>query len=141
MKIVVLIVLFLASGCSLISVSSQNLRCTIDSLTGECVYLFVEEMPIYCNGNRNFGADVFSSMELDSMDMKDMITKVHLQFVINKGGKLIGARIVGKDVVHPLEMQVLKAVKGLDCIWSVGKLYGKEVSVLLTYTIHIDTNG
>lgn len=138
MKTVTLFSIILLFGCSLRPVSSQSNECTMDTLTGECVYQFVEEMPVYCNGKRNVITDIFSLIEVDS-DTKDvLVTKVHLQFVINKNGKLVGARIKDKDDINNMENLIIDAVNRLEGTWSVGKLNGKEVSVLLSYTINID---
>lgn len=138
MKIVSLINIVFVFGCSLSPASSQSNECTMDTLTGECVYQFVEEMPVYCNGKRNVITDIFSLIEVDSDSENVLVTKVHLQFVINKNGELVGARIRDKDDINNMEKHIIEAVNRLNGTWSVGRLNGKEVSVLLSYAINID---
>jgi hypothetical protein len=130
----ILILLFNISCYSLSHVQNDT---QYDSITRRNVYSFVQEMPIYKNGTNDFLKDFAKAFHYNGTETQ---TLVKIQFVIDKKGRLTGARIYGKpkdDMVSPFEKAVLSAVSLLQN-WTPGRHMKKNVNVIITQTIHID---
>lgn len=135
--ICLLLIIIISTNCSSFFHFVKN-DCVIDSLTSECVYVNVERMPIYCDGKREFINDIFTKISFDTIRINELITIVNVEFVINKEGKLIGARVVDKVELNNVETEILKAINSNKCSWSPGELNGEKVSVILAYPININ---
>lgn len=137
MKINIFIVsfLFLVSCNSFKQVSSD---CSFDKITRKCVYIFVEEMPIYNNGESDFVNDIIRRITLPDEAKSEVVTRINLQFVIDEKGNLIGARIKDKDELNSFERELLDIINSTGKRWNPGVHYGKKVPVLLTYPLNID---
>jgi hypothetical protein len=112
-----------------------------DSLTQRNVYLFVEKMPDYRGGEIAFMIDFVKHFQhsYNRCNDESIQTKLHVQFVIDTSGHLIGGRIYNKrnEVLTTFEKAGLKALSLMQD-WQVGKHNGKPVDVLMTRMIHID---
>lgn len=110
-----------------------------DSLTEKRVYTFVEKMPQYKGGNRAFLNEFGRKFHYEYKEYEDIQTKLQVQFVIDKKGRLIGARIFGKkyEELTNFEKEALKAITSLQN-WEPGKHKNKSVDVILTMTIDVD---
>lgn len=118
-----------------------------DIITRKNVYIFVEELPkykgseIYKGGEIEFTKDLVNNIHYAFLENDNIQTRVQLQFVIDKKGHLIGARIFGKesDELSDFEKAVLKAL----CFtkdWQAGRQNGTPVNVLLKMPINICPN-
>lgn len=114
--------------------------CSFDTVTQKCVYTFVEKMPSYEDGNSDFIKDILKVLTFKNSSPNEIITQIKFQFVIDKHGKLIGARIEDKKDLNSYEIEFLEAIRSLDHKWNPGIHFGKKVPVLLTQTININLN-
>ena len=112
-----------------------------DKMTRKNVYVVVEEMPKYRGGEGVFLKELVDHIQYVYSENDNLQTRVQVQFVIDKKGHLIGARIYGKesDALSDLEKAVLKALCLLND-WQAGRQDGKPVNVLLTKAINICPN-
>ena len=112
-----------------------------DKTTSKNVYVFVEEMPKYIGGDAAFLKDLVNNIQYAYLEDDRIQTRVQVQFVIDKKGHLIGARIYGKssDELSNLEKAVLKALC-LTNDWQAGRQNGKPVDVLITMPLNICPN-
>ena len=112
-----------------------------DKITRKNVYIFVEELPQYKGGNIAFSKEFANNIQNVFSDKDSLPISVQIQFVIDKKGHLIGARIYGKesDALSDFEKEVLKAIY-LTNDWQAGRHKGKPVNVLLTMPINICPN-
>lgn len=129
--------LLMLCGCS--SLRHQNSDFYYDALTGEYVYSFVEQMPVYKDEKADFSIDFISLFNIDNFDVTERQTKLIIQFVIDAQGNLIGERIFNKnkDELSIFEKSALKVVSELQ-EWIPGKHNNQNVNVIVTYIIHID---
>ncbi len=99
-------------------------------------------MPTYKGGDVMFLKELANNIQYDYSENDNLQTRVQVQFVIDKKGHLIGARIYSKesDALSELEKAVLKALC-LTNDWQVGRQNGKPVNVLLTKTINFSPNN
>ncbi len=108
------------------------------------MYVFVEKMPCYKDGDMAFMTDFSKYFQYDfSLHSEDNTqTKLQIQFAIDDRGNLIGARIYNKatDKLTDFEKAGLKALNLMQN-WQAGVHEGKVVNVILTKTIHIDKNN
>ena len=117
----------------------KNLLLQYDNYSEKYVYTFVEEMPSYIGGDNAFLSDFSKCFQYSFSDSENMQTKFRFQFVINKKGHLVGARIYGKKAEELTNFDK----KGLETLmslqnWQAGKHNGKFVNVVLTKTIQVD---
>ena len=112
-----------------------------DKITRKNVYMVVEEMPQYKGGEGVFLKELANNVQYVYSENDNLQTRVQVQFVIDKKGQLIGARIYGKesDALSELEKAVLKALCQTKD-WQAGRQNGKPVNVLLTKAINICPN-
>ena len=112
-----------------------------DKITRKNVYVVVEEMPKYKGGEGVFLKELVDHIQYVTSENNIPQTRVQVQFVIDKKGHLIGARIYSKesDALSDFEKAVLKALCSLND-WQAGRQDGKPVNVLLTKTINISPN-
>ena len=112
-----------------------------DKITRKNVYVVVEEMPKYKGGEGVFLKELVDHIQYVASENNIPQTRVQVQFVIDKKGHLIGARIYSKesDALSDFEKAVLKALCSLND-WQAGRQDGKPVNVLLTKTINICPN-
>ncbi len=138
MKIVLLVFLVII-GCK----SSRMISCDgiYDEVTGKCVYLVAEKMPVFDNCNCDFNC--FFIREFKHPNDCDLtITKVNAVFIIDENGQLVGERIKNKNEkdLNPLEKEVLTIIRRTNGKWSPGEIRSKKVAVLMTLPINIDVN-
>lgn len=138
-----IIILSLLIFCLISCNSSRNAvlqqYTTYDRLSNLYVLVFTDKMPRYNGGYASFISEFNKNFHYNKVNNKNLQTKIKFQFVINKKGKLVGARIYNKGDKDLTDFE--KA--GLDALtkiqnWSPGKFQNKKVNVLLTLTIHID---
>ena len=112
-----------------------------DEITRKNVYIVVEEMPQYKGGEGMFLKELANNVQYVYSENDNLQTRVQVQFVIDKKGQLIGARIYGKesDAISDFEKAVLKALCQTKD-WQAGRQNGKPVNVLLTKAINICPN-
>ena len=112
-----------------------------DEITRKNVYIVVEEMPQYKGGEDVFLKKLANNVQYVYSENDNLQTRVQVQFVIDKKGQLIGARIYGKesDAISDFEKAVLKALCQTND-WHAGRQNGKPVNVLLTKAINICPN-
>ena len=112
-----------------------------DKMTRKNVYMVVEEMPKYKGGDGVFLKELVNNIQYVYSENDNLQTRVQVQFVIDKKGHLIGARIYGKesDALSDFEKAVLKALCLLND-WQTGRQDDKPVNVLITKTINICPN-
>lgn|GEM_PF-1731721 len=124
-----------------------------DSLTQKEVYVVVEKMPLYKGSGPTFQthnweesvsaflADFSKRFTLDdSSNAEPLQTRLEVQFVIDKEGHLIGARIPCKkegDKLSAFEKSGLKTINSMQN-WQPGIHEDKAVNVILRIVIHID---
>lgn len=139
-----IIIIFSAFSCSSIKSQQENKHVQYDDLSRKYVYIVVEKMPVYKNGEKDFLDDFIKSFHYDySQHLNENIqTMLRLQFVIDTKGHLIGARIYDKkpETLTNFEKAGLKTIVMLQS-WEAGKHNGKNVNVILTRIINVDYNN
>ena len=77
-----------------------------DEITRKNVYIVVEEMPQYKGGEGVFLKELANNVQYVYSENDNLQTRVQVQFVIDKKGQLIGARIYGKesDIMNMLKI-------------------------------------
>lgn len=135
----VTVLFILYSSCSIKEGLQQKDNLQYDVLTKKYVYNFVEQMPSYRGGDDNFMAEFFKKFHYDFQKNEVIQTILQVQFVINKKGRLTGARILNKktEELTGFEKAGLEAIESLQD-WEAGKHNNKSVNVMLTKTIQID---
>lgn len=130
--------------CCLISCSSsQNAilqqYSTYDRLSNLYVLTYTDKMPSYSGGDASFLSEFNRNFHYDQRNNIDLQTKIKFQFVINKKGKLVGARVYNKEYkdLTNFERAGLEALTKIQN-WYPGKFQNKKVNVLMTRVIHID---
>lgn len=113
-KTYLLIVLVLCiCSCNLIKGQQKNDFVKYDSLSQKEVYTFVEKMPFYKGGEAAFISDFSRRFRPVYSDTEPKQTILKVQYVIDKEGHLIGARIYNKkegDKLSAFEENGLKAL-------------------------------
>lgn len=142
-KTYLLIVLVLCiCSCNLIKGQQKSDFVTYDSLSQKEVYTFVEKMPFYKGGEAAFISDFSRRFRPVYSDTEPKQTILKVQYVIDKEGHLIGARIYNKkegDKLSAFEENGLKALNLMQN-WQAGIHEDKAVNVILTRVIHVDIN-
>jgi len=136
-----LVAIFCCCSCGLAKGQQNSDLVKYDSLTQQNVYVFVEKMPKYRENGVDFIGDFFKYFQCNfSKNGEESIqTKLHFQFVVDRKGHLIGARIYGKaiDEQTSVDRAGLKALNLMQD-WQSGQHNGEPVSVLITKIINID---
>lgn len=111
-----------------------------DSITRKNVYTFVEKMPYYQGGNRAFMNDFSKNFHFTFKEHEDIQTKLRVQFVITRKGRLIGGRIYDKkeSELTSFEKEGLRALRSMQN-WEPGKHHNENVDVIITRVIDVDT--
>lgn len=103
--------------------------------TDEEVFTIVEEMPQYPGGQIELAKFVAQNVEYpDEARENDIQGKVYVQFIINKNGEAVKARIV--RTAHPLLDQAALDVINKLQKFTPGKQRGKLVNVYYTMPIN-----
>ena len=136
-----LIFIIITSVFSCKSLEHKQEYTQYDKITRKNVYMVVEEMPQYKGGEGVFLKELANNVQYVYSENDNLQTRVQVQFVIDKKGQLIGARIYGKesDAISDFEKAVLKALCQTND-WQAGRQNGKPVNVLLTKAINICPN-
>lgn len=108
-----------------------------DDLTGLKSYVDVETPPKY-KGSDSFIQDFMSNYSFEYEQGEMIQSGFVIQFVIDKKGNLLGARIAGKnaDELTRVETEILKTLSLLQG-WIPAQNKGKNVNVLVTTRINI----
>ena len=135
--IVIMVSIF--SCTPLKNVQSSNLV-QYDTLTNRNVYTFVENMPQYKGGTRAFMNEFGKRFHYEFKKHEDIQSKLRIQFVIDRKGALIGARIIDKKnaELSNLEKEGLKTIMAMQN-WKPGKQHNENVDVILTMIIDVDS--
>lgn len=133
-----MVIIFSAFSCSSLKNVQDNGLMQYDSLTCKMLYTFVEKMPRYKGGNQAFMSAFGNSFHYEFKKYEDIQTKLRVQFVIDKKGFLIGARIYNKEFeeLTNFEKEALKTISSLQN-WEPGKHNNKNVNVILTMVIDV----
>ncbi len=134
-----MVIVFSAFSCSSLKNVEDNGFMQYDSLTCKMVYTFVEKMPQYKGGNIAFMNEFGRKFHYEFEKHEDIQTKLRVQFVINKKGFLIGARIYNKkfEEFTNFEKEALRIISSLQN-WEFGKHNNKNVDVIITMVIDVD---
>ncbi|WP_321995900.1 energy transducer TonB [Draconibacterium orientale] len=125
MKNFVLIILGLVLS---INVFAQNDK--------ENVFVIVEDMPVYPGGEEALRNDIATLVKYPVVAKENGIQgKVYVSFVVNKEGKIEGAKIA-RGVDPSLDKEALRVMNALDKTWKPGKQKG--VAVKVSYTVPIN---
>lgn len=110
-----------------------------DYVLCDTVYLLVEEMPVYKNGEMDFVTDFNKGLQYDYTATDGLQTSVRIKFVVDKKGRLMNPQIEGKthDELTPLDTACLNSLSALQ-EWSCGKKNGVPVNVLCKRIIRVD---
>ena len=100
-----------------------------DKRTNLEVCSFTDKMPSYRGGYTAFLHDFSANFQYSNQIDNNIQTNIVVQYVINKKGRLVGARIFDKAVLEALE-------KVQD--WTPGEYHHKKVNVIIKQTIQID---
>lgn len=135
--IVIMVSIF--SCTPLKNVQSSNLV-QYDTLTNRNVYTFVENMPQYKGGTRAFMNEFGKRFHYEFKEHEDIQSKLRVQFVIDRKGALIGARIIDKKnaELSNFEKEGLKTIMAMPN-WKPGKQHNENVDVILTMIIDVDS--
>ena len=101
------------------------------------IFYIVEEMPTFNGGEagREFRNYIAQNLQYPEMASKNGIAgRVIVQFVINKKGDLVDAKIV-RSADPALDKEAIRVVMSSP-EWTPGKQNGKEVEVLFTFPIN-----
>ena len=103
--------------------------------------LLLKRCPNTKVGEGVFIKELANNVQYVYSENDNLQTRVQVQFVIDKKGQSIGARIYGKesDAISDFEKAVLKALCQTND-WQAGRQNGKPVNVLLTKAINICPN-
>lgn len=131
--------MFTALSCSSLKNVQDNGLMQYDSLTRKMVYTFVEKMPQYKGGNIALMNELGRKFHYEFEKYEDIQSKLRVQFVIDKKGFLIGARIYNKkyEELTDFEKEGLRTLTSLQN-WESGKHNNKNVDVILTMAIDVD---
>ena len=100
---------------------------SVDSLSGDSVYLVVEEKAEYKGGMDAFFAEVEKDLKYPKLAKEYLIQgKVFVEFIVDKSGKLHDAKVV-RGIGGGCDEEALEAVKKRTK-WMPGKVRGKVVS-------------
>lgn len=135
-----IVIMFSIFSCTpLKNVQSSNLV-QYDTLTNRNVYTFVENMPQYKGGTRAFMNEFGKRFHYEFKEHEDIQSKLRVQFVINRKGALIGARIIDKKnaELSNFEKEGLKTIMAMQN-WKPGKQHNENVDVILTMIIDVDS--
>jgi len=119
--------IFCCSYCS--AQNERNNFVKYDSLTQLYVHPLADEMPKYKDKHMTFLSDFLDHFQYDPTSEEQIQTTLKLQFVIDKKGNLIGARI--RDKTNDQYTSFEKAG------WQPGVFNGEAVNVLISEAIHI----
>lgn len=109
----------------------------LDKHTGLSVYRYVEQMPEYKNGDKDFWNDFYSNFPINTKGDKTYQINTKVKYVININGQLVGARILDNnydekpiDKLSDLEKAILSTLDHLQG-WNPGIHNGKKVNILI----------
>lgn len=137
--VLLMVIMFSAFSCSSLKNVQDNELMQYDSLTRKMVYTFVEKMPQYKGGNIAFIDEFGRKFHYEFEKHEDIQTRLRVQFVIDKKGALIGARIYNKkyEELTNFEKEGLKTITSIQN-WESGKRKKENVNVMLTMVIDVD---
>ena len=135
-RVFFIVIILLISSCS--SSRTTGIFKVYDQLTKKWVFVYADEPPVYNNDTNGF-MKYFNEYFDACGDIEGFLshqTRLNLQFVIDKNGQLIGARILGKeekDWTQYDRCAINVVIKSKQ--WSPGKIKGRNVDVLVTCPI------
>lgn len=134
-----MVIMFSAFSCSSLKNVQDNGFMQYDSLTRKMVYTFVEKMPQYKGGNIAFIDEFGRKFHYEFAKHEDIQTKLRVQFVIDKVGLLIGARIYNKKYkeLTNFEKEALRTINSMQN-WESGTHNNMNVDVIVTMVIDVD---
>lgn len=137
--VLLMVIMFSAFSCGSLKNVQDNEFMQYDSLTRKMVYTFVEKMPQYKGGNIAFIDEFGRKFHYEFEKHEDIQTRLRVQFVIDKKGALIGARIYNKkyEELTNFEKEGLKTITSIQN-WESGKRKKENVNVMLTMVIDVD---
>ena len=105
-----------------------------DELTGIKAFTMIkaETAPVYRGEFGSFSKEIDKVLESSGVYSDTISHHIRVQFIIDKKGNLLGARIEGKDrdELDPVEQKILKTVDKMQQ-WKPGTFNGKPVDVFL----------
>ncbi len=109
-----------------------------DTITKKKAYTFVDEMPVFPNGELALHRYVSDNFILKLGEYADTQSSFNLRFVIDKDGNLLGARIFGKREIEygENEKKMIEIFRNSPK-WIPGKCDKKNVDVFMKQKIHI----
>ena len=133
------VTILMANGCFIDCLPSNSYAKKYDILTKKWVYEYVEIPPCFNNDEQGF-IKCFNSNFIFSGNVEDMMpSRLNLQFVIDKRGNLIGARIYDKQENEWTSFERSAVDFTRECqAWQPGRHNGKPVNVLVSCPIIVD---
>lgn len=133
----VLFIILLCS-CKFGYVNLDNAETVYDKLSGEKVYLYVDHMPQYKDGEKRFLYDFSQYFNTQNKKEEYVGGLVRVQFVIDRYGRLKGERIVNKvnnlTITEKASLASLRRMQN----WIPGVHNKQKVNVLVTMSININ---
>jgi hypothetical protein len=110
-----------------------------DKRTNLEVCSFTDKMPSYRGGYTTFLHDFSTNFQYSNQIDNNIQTNIVVQYVINKKGRLVGARIFNKEDkdLSCFDKAVLEALEKVQN-WTPGEYHHKKVNVIIKQTIQID---
>lgn len=130
--VIIVGILFISFSCNSSNETNTNTP-PITKSSGEEVFVVVEDMPEFLDGNVNEWLANNVTYPPEARE-KNIEGKVYVQFIIEKDGSVSNVNIVkGKDVL--LDNEALRVVKSMPK-WKPGKQRGQKVKV--SYTLPVN---
>ena len=129
------------SSCAAKKIISTDDCCDIfDEFTNKYVCVFSDNMPQF-NDSGYFDMIHYLSANLNYLSVENVTFTFHLMFVVDIDGKVIGARIVDKNIndLTDNERNLLKVVESMKP-WRPGKCNELNVPFLIQTRLNISPN-
>lgn len=136
-RFVLIAIIFTISSCC--GLRTNTVKGEIfDALTNRWVYVYADESPVYDNEPQGFMKAFNKNFDACNKGEDFLLESTHylVQFVIDKTGRLIGARIKGKEEKDWTDNERCIINTVLKCShWTPGKINGQPVDVLVNCPI------
>ena len=130
---------FMLLSCNSSILLSSGPTVKYDKRTNLEVCSFTDKMPSYRGGYTAFLHDFSANFQYSNQIDNNIQTNIVVQYVINKKGRLVGARIFNKEDkdLSCFDKAVLEALEKVQD-WTPGEYHHKKVNVIIKQTIQID---
>lgn len=121
-------IIVVTTSCKVSKDLSEGCKSEYDSISGQTIYTYVDQMPEFNNGIN--GIIEYFAKSFHYPEQESFQGSIQIVFIINEDGGIEYPRIIGKenDVISPAETEAIRVIEAMPQ-WQAGKCKGVNVKV------------